>query len=235
MKTDFEEEVWKDIPGYEGLYQVSDMGRVKSLARRKRGDIIMHPKYSHSTGGYYYIELSLNGKSTTFKMNRLVWQTFNGKTDLEIDHINHISWDDRLENLQPLTGRQNATKATLRYHKTSKYTGVHWDIARKKWRSGITINKELIHLGRFDNEEEAALAYQSALAIHNNGGVVEKRVYVREKKPRAPRKKYPRKDRPKRFRARFHPKKGKEIFIGEYHTLEEAQIAKQNFLLNYKR
>ena len=81
--------------------------------------------------------------------------------NLVVDHINNNSLDNRVENLQVITQRQNATKD--RTNKTSKYAGVSWHKALNKWRSYIKINYKQIHLGYFDNEEEASEVYNNKL------------------------------------------------------------------------
>lgn len=81
-----------------------------------------------------------------------------------VDHINHDTLDNRRQNLRVVTRRQNqanmrkCSKAT-----SSKYKGVSWDKSRNKWMAALGPKVEgktrRIHLGRFDREEDAALAY----------------------------------------------------------------------------
>jgi len=108
-------EIWKDIPGYEGYYQVSDMGNVKSVARKslnKKGILIqrtngkkINPKNDH---GYKSVTISKNGKSKTYMVHRLVLLTFNGMSELECNHINGIKSDNQLSNLEYCTRKENA-------------------------------------------------------------------------------------------------------------------------------
>ena len=70
-----ENEVWKDVVGYEGLYKVSNKGNVFSVGRRdsrgvKRGGIILKPRYSGN--GYLQVDLRNNGKRKTKYIHRLV-------------------------------------------------------------------------------------------------------------------------------------------------------------------
>lgn len=170
------EEQWRDIPGYEGYYQVSNLGRVRSLDRviygeyerpRHRKGVIL--KLSMTTFGYLRCGLSINRTKRPHQVHQLVAMAFlnhnpNGHT-LVVDHINNIPSDNRLENLQLVSQRYNASKDSKGI---SKHTGVCWESKRKKWVSRIRIGRRQIHLGYFTDESEAALAYQKALAKLEN-------------------------------------------------------------------
>lgn len=157
-------EIWRDIPNYEGLYQVSDLGRVKSLNYRNTGiEGIMKPKVSSSN--YYDVNLYKYGKSKTHQVHQLVAIAFLGHTPcglkLVVDHINDNQLDNRVENLQIVTQRFNANKTQGRY--SSQYKGVTWDKTNNKWKSRIEINRNPIFLGYFIDEYQAHLVYQKAL------------------------------------------------------------------------
>ena len=103
-----DEEIWKDIKGYEGLYQVSNLGRVKSLGNNKnRKEKIL--KACLNNNGYLQVNLFKNGKRKTEKVHRLVWKAFNGKIPkgLQVNRINEIKTDNRLENLNLMTCKEN--------------------------------------------------------------------------------------------------------------------------------
>lgn len=102
------EEIWKDIPGYEGKYQVSDMGNVKSVYR----SIIR--KQWQSDSGYMYVGLKQNGKQKQHRVNILVYESFIGPVPegMHINHINEDKTDNRLENLNLMTPKQNANWGT---------------------------------------------------------------------------------------------------------------------------
>jgi hypothetical protein len=99
-------EVWKDIKGYEKLYQVSNLGRVSSLRFSK-------PKIlkTRIKNGYEYINLGIDNKRKTFLVHRLIAETFieNPNPDLytQVHHINSIRNDNRVENLLWCTQIQN--------------------------------------------------------------------------------------------------------------------------------
>ena len=89
-------EEWRDIEGYEGLYQVSSEGRVRSVRNQK----LMKPKTDKK--GYKVIQFSVNGEKKGFKVNRLVAQAFieNPNNLPCTNHKNCITDDNRVENLE---------------------------------------------------------------------------------------------------------------------------------------
>ena len=165
-----EVEIWKDIPGYEGLYQVSSLGRVKSLPKEwiaGQGRKIKHNgkimKLGTSRGGYLVTVFVKNSKRKTVKVHQLVAIAFlNHKPcgmELVVDHINNIVTDNRVCNLQLITSRFNSSKD--KKNKTSKYTGVCR--FRNKWVANIVINGKNKYLGVFKCELAASYAYQKGL------------------------------------------------------------------------
>jgi hypothetical protein len=173
MKEDLEGEIWKDITGYEGIYQISNMGRVYSLPKQwisGKNNIMSHNgkilKTTINPSGYKFVNLLLNSNNKLRYIHQLVAESFlNHKAcgyKLVIDHINDDPLDNRLCNLQIVTQRYNAFK-TKKPNSTSKYRGVHWSKNCKKWHSQITINKKVKFLGLFDCELKAHLAYKQAL------------------------------------------------------------------------
>jgi hypothetical protein len=152
-------EQWKPVLGYEGLYEASDLGRIKSFWYGKER-ILKPGKY---TGGYLQVILCKNKNKKDYKLHRLVWESFNSKTILPIDHINGIKTDNRLCNLQAITSRENTVKHHLSTNKSSKYIGVSWYKKYYKWSSQIYISGKLKNLGYFTLEIDAHNAYQNAL------------------------------------------------------------------------
>ena len=127
MKIEYLNEIWKDIKGYEGLYQVSNFGRVRSLNYNRTG-IIKILKQQKIYSGYLTVYLGNNGdnKGTKYFVHRLVafafpeicGEYFEGAT---VNHKNEIPWDNRAENLHWCTQSFNnsyGTRANRIYSKT---------------------------------------------------------------------------------------------------------------------
>lgn len=108
-----EVEIWKDVLGYEGIYQVSNLGRVKNLNYRGTNKERVFKK-GH-TNGYEVVGLTKNKKTTSHLVHRIVFEAFNGKipTGLTVDHIDSNKQNQKLENLQLLTNVENARKANI--------------------------------------------------------------------------------------------------------------------------
>lgn len=176
-----EQEIWKDIPNYEGLYKVSNFGRVKSIdrinvynngvSRFEKGKILT-PK--QDLNGYLKIGIFKNNKRIFYTVSRLVYASFIGGIELKytnnskivIDHIDGNRQNNNIENLQKVTSRQNTTVCHQkdRYKFFSKLPGVDLSKAsKKKFRSRIYINGVTYYLGCFKTEIEAHEAYQRKL------------------------------------------------------------------------
>lgn len=113
-------EIWKDIPGYEGLYQVSDYGRVRSLWY---GKIKVLKPGNHR--GYYVVKLCKNGKKKHHSIHRLVVETFIGPIPkrMVVNHKNENKLDNRLDNLEIVTPKENANWGTGIERRTKKLIG----------------------------------------------------------------------------------------------------------------
>jgi hypothetical protein len=147
-------EIWKDIPDFEGLYQCSDMGRIKSLGRYS-GKVLKKKK---SMYGYSEVSLYKNKKPKTMRVARLVAESFMGASDLQVDHINMTRDDDRLCNLEYVTPRENQKRA---FSAKSKDGTVGVSQAKNgSWRARKWKNKKSVHLGYFKNKDDALSAYQ---------------------------------------------------------------------------
>jgi len=171
-------EIFKDIPSYEGYYQVSNLGRVKSLERK-----ITHPHSGYMTikerilknrisgrdykkgEGYYQVILYNKSGKKYYGVHVLVAMTFLGHVPsmhkIIVDHIDDNKLNNNIKNLQLITTRHNCSRS--KNNKTSKYTGVFWDKSKNKWVARIYQNKKSKHLGTFDCELSASNAYQNEL------------------------------------------------------------------------
>jgi hypothetical protein len=183
-------EEFRDIKGYEGLYQVSNLGVVKSLSRwRKNGnggyitkDKFLKNKISTSNSRMY-VHLVKNNKQKAFKIHQLVAIGFlnhtpNGFNGVVVDHIDNNPLNNKLDNLQLITQRENASKD--KKGGTSKYLGVCWRESRGHYQSAIKINNKTVFLGSFKEELKACNIYKKALSNLDkyNGNNSEFRVYL---------------------------------------------------------
>lgn len=174
-----QEEIWEPVMGFEGLYEVSNRGRVKNLPR-----FAAHPnsqsgfrhvrekilKLHKDRYGYYRVDLRNLGKKKTLLVHRLIGYAFLGLTDqLCIDHKNGIRGDNRLENLRVVTHGENSRSYAANYG-ISKYRGVSpSEYKNNSWMAMIAKNGKRYYLGRFETEKEAAEAYnEKALELGFN-------------------------------------------------------------------
>lgn len=155
-------EEFRDIKGYEGSYQISSLGRVKSLKYNKERFLAI----ANDSYGYEIVTLSKEGKHKTFTIHRLLAVAFLGHIPcgytVVVDHIDNNFKNNSLDNLQLITHRENLSKD--KKGGSSKYSGVWFDKRSKKWESKISINGKQKYLGRFNCETAAYLAYQSVLS-----------------------------------------------------------------------
>lgn len=165
-------ENWKNINGFIDVYQVSDLGNVRSVDRiiirngrvhKLKGRIL---KYHIDIHGYKSVVLSKLNKLKTFRVHRLVAKEFLNHTcsrTLHIDHVNENKTDNRVKNLQILTASENTIKG-IKHRKTSssQFTGVYWRKDRCRWVSRKVINGVDTYLGSFLNEFDAHNCYESS-------------------------------------------------------------------------
>lgn len=211
-----EEEVWKDIVGYEGLYQVSDMGRVRSLNyRRTRMVKVLKGGIS---AGYPSLLLYKEGKPKMATKHSLVAKAFLDadylKKGLVVNHKDFNKKNNILSNLEVITERENSNKKHIL--STSQHTGVSLD--RGRWKSTIVIGRKLLYLGKFDTEIEASEYYAAALVCVNEGRLED--IVTKVKEPKG----YSFQKGSKKWVA-YIWENGKHIHLGSFKTAQEAQKA----------
>ena len=162
------QEIWKDVLGYENLYQVSNLGRIKSLFKiRKTGKghnlIREYPEkilsIKKNNNGYEQVTICKDGVLKCFLVHRLVAQSFLFTDDFkkQVNHIDGNKLCNKSQNLEWVSKRENECHKQKNKKLTSKFTGVSLVSKTNKWRSQINFNGKKIHLGYYDTEEEAYL------------------------------------------------------------------------------
>lgn len=154
-------EIWKDIEGYKGIYQISNLGRVKSLERIDNTDHVRHEiilKQSLDKDGYCIVGLSNKGFVKHYRVHRLVWKSFNGEIPegMQVNHLNERKDDNRLENLNLMDCKSNINWGTGIERRSLKRKGdyngklskpvLQFDLEGnfiKEWPSIIEIKRQL--------------------------------------------------------------------------------------------
>ena len=122
-------EIWKDVLGYEGLYQVSNLGRVKSLPKYDRLGRFHTERIKsqvNNGNGYLVVNLKHNGKQQMRSVHRLVADAFMNNTNnyTDINHIDGNKQNNHLENLEFCTRSSNMLHAVK--------LGLHTDFGKRK-------------------------------------------------------------------------------------------------------
>lgn len=134
------------IPLTQGYFAIVDADDYEKLSQYKwQVEIKRSVCYAHRTEG-----------KKTISMHR---QILNAPPGMYCDHINHNGLDNRKANLRLCTPQQNSFNQRPRPNCTSKYKGVFWSQRASKWRAEIKHNGRIVHIGYFEDEAEAAIAY----------------------------------------------------------------------------
>ena len=135
----------KEIPLTQGKVAIVDDEDYERLSQRKW--------HYHQTG--YAVRTSQGNK--TIRMHR---EIMGAKADQEVDHHNHDTLDNRRENLRLCSANENCHNRVINNNK--KYKGTTWKKDHRKWNARIRLDGHLYHLGYFDDETNAAYAYDDA-------------------------------------------------------------------------
>lgn len=166
-------EDFRDVKGYEGFYQVSNYGNVRSLDRivkhgtrekRLKGRVL---KPCIGTTGYKQLILCKEGVDKRVDVHRLVYENFYGPIPhkMVVDHIDHNPINNSHKNLQCISSRENASKDKWRkVGKKNRYVGVYFNKVTGTYQARIKIGDKRPSLGYFKCETAAHFAYQKKLS-----------------------------------------------------------------------
>lgn len=163
-----EKEIWKDIEGYEGIYKISTMGRVMSL-KFNREKIMKNALMN----GREFTSLLKNGKYTRPYISRLVAMAFipNPEQKEQVNHINGIKTDNRLENLEWSTRSENINHGI-------KNNLIKHERGEKHSRSILTEQQVLIIRGkRTQGEKLTSIAKEFNVSIGCIQGIISKKTW----------------------------------------------------------
>lgn len=158
-------EEWKDILGYDYLYQISNLGRFRRVSTAKNNTTSRIKTGSKDTHGYLRTTLVKNGKNIGKKLHRLVAEYFleGFVKDLTVNHIDFNKANNRLSNLEVMTATENIMDYILKIRKlnsSSSHIGVNYHKQTKKWVARITEESIRIPLGSYSTEKEAIEAIE---------------------------------------------------------------------------
>jgi hypothetical protein len=167
--------IWKSVLGFEGYYEVSSAGEVRSLNRviidknnktkRIKGCLMNIHK---DKAGYCTVNFHVKGKSITKLVHRIVALSFLGYSELQVDHIDENKSNNQLDNLQYLTSQQNIIRSikSRKRNKTSKYHYVYFKKRIGKWAVIEPITNK--QLGYYKTEEDAYIAFKENENLKKN-------------------------------------------------------------------
>ena len=172
------DEIWKDAKNFEGYYQVSNYGRIKTIPRKVKagtGHRIVKSKIKTpliSGDGYLISRLYKNNREYCVQVHQLVAFSFIGDyphEDSVIDHIDFDKTNARLDNLRFISNRENVIRSINRAEKKAPL-GVYLipagrgRLKNNRWASSVKANNIKYYLGCFETAELASQAYQQKIA-----------------------------------------------------------------------
>lgn len=162
-------EVWKDIEGYEGLYQISNLGKVKSLSRYhwnginwwKSKERILTPRTAKNKSHYASVQLVKDGSKKGKYIHRLVAEHFilNENNYPMVNHKNENKLDNGVENLEWCDGVYNATYGTMKEVNKSKRKLVKFTHLKYRVSFILDENIEYKRLGFSKNAIRQSICY----------------------------------------------------------------------------
>lgn len=170
-------EIWKPIPLYEGLYEINNLGTVKSLSKIVENskvriitkERILKPELRN---GYLRVSLCKDGRYKKYFIHQLVCMTFLNHTvnkyEKVVNHIDNNRLNNNVDNLEIVSQRENTIHSKDKLKTSSKYIGVSWHKPTKKWQAYFNVKKDRFYLGSFENEEDDSKAYKDAVLSYEN-------------------------------------------------------------------
>ncbi len=152
----------KKIPLTQGQYAIVDDENYDDLNQFK-----WYAAWAKNTNSFYASRIALKSETEgprTISMHRSIMDAALG---MQVDHINHVTIDNRQCNLRICTTSQNQMNRGKTANNKSGYKGVSRHKGDGKWRAQIQLNKKVIYLGLFIDKEEAALAYNKSSKKHH--------------------------------------------------------------------
>lgn len=173
-------EIWKNIKGYEGKYQVSSFGNVRALdykvntlhgQRMKKGHML---KPTNNGNGYLIVSLSSNGTRKNYYIHRLVAESFldNPNKCEQVNHKDYNTFNNHLDNLEWLTAKENVIYSLPNRPKMTKTANKYGKYIRldKRYNSFVVVvpteNKSRKYLGSFKTLEEAIKCRDKHIRIY---------------------------------------------------------------------
>ena len=163
--TELANEVWRDVDGYDGMYQVSDLGRVRSLKFGK----VRVLRANKDKGGYLSVQLSKNNNQKRHSVHRLVADAFienDDESKTQINHIDECKQNNRLWNLEYCTAQYNSTYNDINWRRKN---GIRHKIA-KLYNQDITYeqNIEIFKANGIDCSKRTVLLLRRDLELINH-------------------------------------------------------------------
>ena len=158
-------EIWKSIPGFEGIYEVSNLGSIKSLKFNKEKIL-----KTYESNGYRKIDLWLDKHKRKYYVHRLVASAFlNLDLNDEISIVNHIDGiknNNNLNNLEIVTTAENVADG-LKRKSNSELSQFITYVDSQKWIAKYKVNEIDIFLGEFTSLKESLIALEAAKLVSN--------------------------------------------------------------------
>ena len=111
-----------------------------------------------SVHGYRITSLLVDGKNSWVRSHRVVYYVAHGCLVNEVDHINRVRDDNRINNLRSVTSQENSRNRSIASNNTSGVKGVGYHKRYKKWRASITVDYKYIQLGEYEDKDDAIKA-----------------------------------------------------------------------------